>query len=363
MAVTGTSKRLVVALKARSNGESMVAPVIPSLLMAEARRLHVSAKPLLRGLHLDEPGLDAQSDMIPHRVATTMVRRSLRLLALADLGHEQGLATRITQRGILALGMLAAPTLGEAIRLSLRFPQRAGYLVHLREEVAGDVSALIAEPFLDDHDLQDFLIDLTFTATVVLSRQMTGTAYTPSLVEFVRQAPPNRAALVSFFGCAVRFGCARNVLSTSSQQLLMALPWANQMAYNLSSRLLQRESEQLGRMSALGHSVELALRSSLPRIAAVADVAAALNVSERTLRRQLADSGLRFRTLLDDSRKSRALELMAGGHRPITQVAEAVGFAHARAFARAFRRWTGQTPTAFMTRRSAERAVNAAQAE
>jgi AraC-like DNA-binding protein len=108
-------------------------------------------------------------------------------------------------------------------------------------------------------------------------------------------------------------------------------------------------------MSSLGHSVERAVRRNLPRIATLGQVAAALNVSERTLRRQLADAGLSYRTLLDDSRKSRALDLMAGGHRTIAQVAEAVGFAHARAFARAFLRWTGQTPTAVRSRYAAAR--------
>lgn len=334
----------------------MVAPVIPSLLMAEAHRQKVSARPLLRGLPLDALDLDEQSDMISHREAITVVRRSLRLLALADRGHQQGLEARVTQRGILALGMLAAPTLGDAIRLSLRYPQRAGYLVHIREELADGSSQWVAEPFLGDHDLQDFLIDLTFTAAVVLRRQVTGTPYKPAWVELVRQAPTHREAFVRFFGCPVRFGCPRNVLSTSAQQLQMDLPWANTMAYRLSARLLQRESEQLDRLAALGHSVERAVRRSLPRVAALADVAAALHVSERTLRRQLADAGLSFRALLDDSRKSRALDLMAGGHRSIAQVAEAVGFVHARAFARAFQRWTGQSPTAFRNRGCAARA-------
>lgn len=341
----------------------MVAPVIPALLMAEAQRQQVSARSLLRGLHLDEVDLNAQNDMISHRAAITVVRRSVSSLALADLGHEQGLATRVTQRGILALGMLAAPTLGAAISLSLRYPQRAGDLVHIREEVVGEASQLIAEPFLGDHDLQDFLMDLTFAAEVVLRRQVTGTPYKPTLVELVRQAPTNREAVVGFFGCPVRFGCARNVLSTSSKQLLTALPWANNMAYSLSLRLLQRESEQLNRMSALGHSVERAVRGRLPLIATLAEVAAALHVSERTLRRQLADSGLSFRSLLDDSRKSRALELMAGGHRSIAQVAEAVGFAHTRAFARAFLRWTEQTPTAFRKKYSAAPAAGRPKAD
>lgn len=345
-------------VKAGTTGESMVAPVVPSLLVAEAERQKISSTPLLRGLNIDKLDLETQSDMISHRAAIAVVRRGLRLLNLADRGLELGLTTCITQRGMLALGLLAADTLGDAICLSLRYPQRAGYLVHIREEIDGEVSRLIAEPFLGDQDLQDFLIDLTFTAMVVLRRQVTATQCNPSSVEFVRQARADDETYERFFGCPVRFGCPHNVLSTAAERLLMALPWANNMAYNLSSRLLQRESEQLDRMSALGYSVERAVRRSLPRIAALAEVAAELNLSERSLRRQLAEAGLNYRTLLDDCRKSRTLDLMAGGHRSIAQVAEAVGFAHAQAFARAFMRWTGHSPTAVRNHYAAARAAD-----
>jgi hypothetical protein len=57
---------MVVAVKAGSTGESMVAPVVPSMLVAEAERQKVSAAPLFRGLDIDKVDLEAQSAMISH---------------------------------------------------------------------------------------------------------------------------------------------------------------------------------------------------------------------------------------------------------------------------------------------------------
>jgi AraC-like DNA-binding protein len=351
----GMSRRAMmdVARIARTSTDAMVAPVVLSLVLAEAERQQVSPRPLLRGLNIDKADLESPSSMVPRRAALTAVRRAMPLLALGDRGLELGTATRITERGLLALGQLAAPTLGDAIRLALRYPQIAGYLVHIYEEVAGDVTRLIAEPFLGDQDVQDFLIDLTFAAKIVSRQQMTATPCRPSAVELVRSAPAHSAAYEDFFGCPVRFGCLRNAISAPAEQLRMTLPWANQMAYGLSSRLLKREFGQVDRLSTLGHAVERAVRRCLPRTATLAEVAELLHVSERTLRRRLVEAGLSYSSLVDDIRKSRALDLMASGHRPVAQVSEQVGFAHARAFARAFKRWTGQTPTSVKDRNAA----------
>jgi AraC-like DNA-binding protein len=340
-------------MNAKPIAAAMVAPVYLARIVAEAVRQQVDLEPLFRGLEIEEADLEAPGGMISRGQATAIVRRGLTLLAIGDRGLALGMGTRVTEGGVLALGMLAAPTLGGAIGLLMHHPQSAGYLVRVREEVEDGVHQFIAEAFLGDQDLQDFLVDLTFAATVVLHRQVTATPCIPSAVEFVRDAPAQPAAYEAFFGCPVRFGCLRNVLSTPARQLLLVLPWANRMAYSLSLRLLERESEQLNRMLAIGRTVERALRRCLPRIAALTEVAASLNVSERTLRRHLADAGLSYRALLDDSRKSRALDLMAGAHRSIAQVAQQAGFSDARAFARAFRRWTGDSPMAVRDRYAA----------
>ncbi|WP_234891465.1 helix-turn-helix transcriptional regulator [Agrobacterium vitis] len=69
-------------------------------------------------------------------------------------------------------------------------------------------------------------------------------------------------------------------------------------------------------------------------------------MSERTLRRRLAESGVSFQSLLDDLRKNRTLELLGNRNMSVEQIAFAVGFSDPHNFRRAFRRWTGTTPGA-----------------
>ena len=74
------------------------------------------------------------------------------------------------------------------------------------------------------------------------------------------------------------------------------------------------------------------------------DLAQFLNLSVRTLHRQLKDEGASLQQLKDSVRQAQAQELLLRSKRPIKQIAAQVGFQSEKSFSRAFKTWTGQTP-------------------
>jgi transcriptional regulator GlxA family with amidase domain len=77
----------------------------------------------------------------------------------------------------------------------------------------------------------------------------------------------------------------------------------------------------------------------------MADAAKRLHVTERTLRRQLADSGERFSAVRDRVRERRATFLLLESTLKVDAIAREIGFCDAREFRRAYIRWTGHPPT------------------
>ena len=76
----------------------------------------------------------------------------------------------------------------------------------------------------------------------------------------------------------------------------------------------------------------------------IADMALALHLSERTLKRRLQEDGVSFQALLDQVRYRDSLRLLANASLAIKQVAEAVGYTDPANFARAFGKWSGFSP-------------------
>lgn len=78
-------------------------------------------------------------------------------------------------------------------------------------------------------------------------------------------------------------------------------------------------------------------------------VASALCLSPATLQMKLAQRGTNFQQLFDDTRKELACSYLGQGKasRSVTEITFMLGFADTSNFTRAFKRWTGKSPTDF----------------
>ena len=65
----------------------------------------------------------------------------------------------------------------------------------------------------------------------------------------------------------------------------------------------------------------------------------------RTLSRRLKGGGMGYRAIANEIRFEIARQLLEDTEVPLGQIAAALGYSEASAFTRAFRRWSGQTPT------------------
>jgi AraC-like DNA-binding protein len=88
------------------------------------------------------------------------------------------------------------------------------------------------------------------------------------------------------------------------------------------------------------------LRHDLSKVS-IDQVAKALNVSNRTLCRKLEAENTSFRQAKDDVRRDLAIERLTHSTAPIAQIAYELGFGDASSFHRAFRTWTGMTPSTY----------------
>lgn len=79
--------------------------------------------------------------------------------------------------------------------------------------------------------------------------------------------------------------------------------------------------------------------------ASAAFVADALGMNKRTLQRRLASEGTRFRDLLEGCRRDEAVNCLVDRGMPVHAVSARLGYSQPAHFARAFRRWTGRSPS------------------
>jgi AraC-like DNA-binding protein len=75
-------------------------------------------------------------------------------------------------------------------------------------------------------------------------------------------------------------------------------------------------------------------------------VAKAVGLSTRTLSRRLADEGASYEEVVDQLRRSLALQYIKEPGMSLSQIAWLLGYEGQTSFNHAFRRWTGRSPSA-----------------
>lgn len=87
------------------------------------------------------------------------------------------------------------------------------------------------------------------------------------------------------------------------------------------------------------------LEQHLARPVTIQDLAGALHTSVRTLNRRFAEEGTHFQSVKDGVRRDIAVHRLATSNTSVEALSFDLGFANATGFCRAFRHWTGSSPS------------------
>jgi AraC-like DNA-binding protein len=164
---------------------------------------------------------------------------------------------------------------------------------------------------------------------------------------FPYAAPPHADALALIFQCPVIFNASRAEIRFDARYLSLPLRREEKALRQMLQRALPLTVRQYRRDRLLVQQVRQALATHPGQTHSAEGVAALLHISARTLHRQLKEEGASLQQLKDEVRCERAKDLLFRGGKPIKQIAAAVGFRSEKSFIRAFRGWTGATPSQF----------------
>lgn len=174
----------------------------------------------------------------------------------------------------------------------------------------------------------------------------------PHEIHFVHPEPAHRAAFEDVFRTKIVFGSKWNAFRIDEAFLDAEMPKEMRRANDYVFGVLSERAEELMRdleaNETIRGRVQKALMAELHTgKASIEQIAAQLGMSRQTLYRRLKAEGETFESLLDDLRRDVAIRYLEGGKVSISEAAYLVGFSEQSAFSRAFKRWTGRSPSAY----------------
>lgn len=305
---------------------------------------------LLAGTGIEPESLEDGSRRVPVTQFAPFVRRALALTGDETLGLQFGMAMNIKTHGFLGYAALSSRTLGDAIELAVRYYRTRSTLLDLHFFVEGDTAVLQFDERVPLGDLLPFAIDSLVTSFYVIRTQLIAGPVPPGELRLAFAEHPHHARLRGVVGNTLHFGCVFNQVRFPASELSRGLDFADPQLVRMAASQCEEDLKKLRDEGGLLGEVRRCVRRDLADAPALEEVADALHLSSRTLRRRLAELGTRYQEVLDDMRRGLAIEYLADPQRSVEDIAESLGYGDPSNFGRAFRRWTGTSPTAWRTR-------------
>jgi AraC-like DNA-binding protein len=247
---------------------------------------------------------------------------------------------------ILGFAVMTAATSREAIARAIRFGSIVSTSGRWTLEERGDLARLRWHrdgPRTLGHRVAN---EAAVAEFVHATRQTLGAEVQALATSFRHAAPSDVRAHRAHFGPRIMWRADVDEV-VFPRPMLDAVPRLSNPALSThferqAQRLLAQESADAPLPTRVRRAVEHALPSGEP---AATLIAKQLAMSERTLRRALAAQGSSFRAIVEAARHDRARLLLEDPRASLAEIALSLGFSELSAFSRAFKRWTGRSPS------------------
>lgn len=253
------------------------------------------------------------------------------------------------QAGLHSLGLVGllvqhSPEVGNALRSLVRCLH-----LHVRGAVTNlavcDHTAMLSYSIYEGQvEATDQVGDGAVAVMFNILRTLCGPDWKPVEVQFAHRKPDDLRPFQQFFRVPMRFDAEQN-------GVVFTADWLDRPVAGADAELRSLLQQQIDALEAahggdLREQVRAVLRTALLTDHARADqIAELFSMHTRTMSRRLNDCGTSFQRLVDEGRFEIARQFLENTDADIQQIAVTLEYADASAFTRAFRRWSGTTPS------------------
>lgn len=308
------------------------------------RDFGVDPDPIIREAGLDPNLFDDGANVIPHAALGRLLTICVARTTCPHFGLLVGERATILSLGLVGRLMQHSETVGDAMQalVSNLSIQNRGAVPSLT--IHNDMTLFAFSVYQSEAESADQISDGSLAVAVNALRALCAAAWNPTEVLLPRAAPRDLEPYRRHFRAPVRFDQEAAVIVFPTTDLDIRVRGADPMMREvLEERIRQMRSDQ---GSAFSDDIRRLLRIRLTTHRCSAnDIADLLAMHRRTLSRRLKGTGMGYRAIANEIRYEIARQLLEDTDVPLGQIAAALGYSEASAFTRAFRRWSGQTPT------------------
>lgn len=263
-----------------------------------------------------------------------------------EIAYDVGSRLHLSAYGMYGYALMCSPTMRDFFDFAVRYHLLATPMLRLEWRRDGDLAIWrFTEIYRDAMSFaaRSFLVRQQMMMTATHMRDVSGADVSPLRALFDLPAPEDPATDAGRLRCTCLFGQPAHELHYPASLLDRPPQFANRLTHAWLEETCEELLGQAKGATSLAGEIYQRLMRAPHQAPSMAEIARDLGVTERTLRRRLADEGARYADIADDVRKRLSLGYLLTTRMTADDIAAKVGFTETANFRRAVKRWTGRT--------------------
>jgi AraC-like DNA-binding protein len=317
-----------------------------------AQHLGGNAKELIKLSGSNEDELCKEDCIIQDQVYNAVIERAVEVTNDPYFGLHAGENLNLSAAGLIGQITQSCETVHQALQMCCDFANLGCSVLPMKLEETNEFVKVLIEPDLNWAGKSPVAYKHTADGVVAFTikeyHSLTRLKRYPIKVHLPWKKSEEDKEYRRVLGCPVVFKQDELAIFLDKAFVKEPIVTAN---YDLLRVLVQYAEEKSASLSAQTKYVDLVKKAILnlvkPEFPTIEQIAAHLNVSQRTLQRKLQAEGFVFQQIIDELKKEFATKYLKRSDLNISDVAYLLSYADVSAFNRAFKRWYGMLPSAF----------------
>jgi len=316
----------------------------------------LSHEDMFQGTGLDGLWMKRDDAKISMTQYLQIVENALTHTGNPALGLSVGKGQMLFEYGVWGYAIMSCATAGEAMNVAFKYWELNGALVDVDIIMEDDrILWKITPSFTGgDERLIRFAVEEFLSTTAVACEFLFGQPLNAVCVHIAYPRPEHAERYRDIIHCPVMFDSENTVLILGRE--LMDLPTVTghfRMKHHCEN-LCQELMMKLSQADKMIGIIRQHVIQSMGRFPQAEDMAHQLSMSPRTFYRRLRERNTSYQAILDEVRSELAMSYLGQTHLSVDQISDLIGFTETTTFRRAFKKWTGHSPSEYRKKKSIE---------
>lgn len=328
--------------------EPILHPIVICQVMVNfAASFGIDKETCLLGTGISETQLSDSEALISRSQEMNVIENLI--LAIPNepaLGFKLGLQYSVSTFGVWGFALRTSRTLREAAMFALRYLPLSTAYCQMQQVDKNGYFTILLDPDDIPAPLRQFLLERDIATGVKIINELSLAGLKLSNIEFQGPPPDYAKDIKALADVKPSYNQPYNAISVTIEEADRLLPTYDSQLVRLMDEQCRHQLERR-RQTGITGQVQQQILGPLGLVASLEEVAKALAMSPRNLRRKLESENTNYKNILDQERQQAAQQLLQGSNMKLDELAFHLGYTETASFSRAFRRWKGCSPGEF----------------